>query len=428
MNEKFVIHGGIPLKGKINASYNKNALLPILASLLITKDEILIPQIDILDGKNQLEILKNLGYKVIINNNYINIFPSEEINVNIDNNLIASLRASILFLGPLLALKKEVVFHTPGGDNLSRSFDFHIDFLIKMGAEISIENNLIIGKAPNGLKGINYFLNIPSVGTTQHLILTAILSKEGEITTINNCSLEPEILYLIHILKNYFNCNINKKGSIITIIGNGKRFKSNKKHIIPIIPDRIEILTYLSLSLITNGDIEIIGNDLLSYMSNYDLYYLNKLGTKLIINENSIKIEKNYFLKKLSSISYLYSEEFPGFSTDFAPIFCTLLGISNGESIFQENVHKERFNYIDELNKFGGNFIKLNNSQIKIIGGNYKASKGICTDIRGGMSIIMAALSSKGISEIYNIFHIFRGYSNFIQNIQNLGGKIFLKK
>jgi UDP-N-acetylglucosamine 1-carboxyvinyltransferase len=429
MSQKFRIEGGIPLKGQIRIAPSKNALLPLLASTLLTRDIVIIPITNLIDTRSKISLLEHVGYKVDLHTNEIIINPSEILNTNLPAALVGSIRSSILFLGPLLALTGQVSLNVPGGDNLQRSFDFHIQCLQQMGAIINIEENIIHAHLPfkKKLTGTTYAFVKPSVGATQHMILTALMCAKGSITILNNCSQEPECMFLINVLKEKFKADIKKQGTQITIVGNGDRFCTNKKHEITLIEDRIEALTYLSLALITEGDITLDCKNLLACVGGTDLNLLVNIGGKLTIYDNLTRMEK--IPGKLQCIKYFQSGEYPEVSTDFAPILCSLLGVAEGTSIFTETVHKERFKYIEEMNKVGGSFTlhKHKPNTIVINGSEYLPSNdGICTDIRGGMALVMAALRCKGVSIIHGVHHIFRGYEHFIEKVNSLGGKIEL--
>jgi UDP-N-acetylglucosamine 1-carboxyvinyltransferase len=422
------ITGGKPLKGKISIGPAKNALLPMLASMLATKDIVILPISNLIDIQSKIELLKSIGYIFEEETSNVLIRPSEEINGDLPSHLVNSIRSSILFLGPLLALKKSVTLYIPGGDNLGRLFNFHIECLEKMGAKITINNNYINAILPHDekLKGTEYSFTKPSVGATQHMLITALLCEKGTVTTLHNCSQEPECLFIMEVLKNKFKGNITKKGTTITIVGEGDRLSTGEVHTINLVPDRIEALTYLSLALITNGEITVEGKNLTTIIGGNDLDLLVKIGGDLNIKNNSITIKKANKDEKLSFIKYFESSEYPGISTDFAPIFCSLLGISEGTSIFTETIHPSRFKYIDEMNKFGGSFnLHKKPNTILINGSDYVSTNdSICTDIRGGMGMLMAALRADGVSILNDTFHIFRGYEYFIEKINSLGGKI----
>lgn len=429
MSQQLKINGGIPLNGTINISHAKNAVLPLLAAALVTKDQIVINQTYLTDTKIKLTLLEHIGYEVSNHTDSITINPSDKINAHLPQNLVESIRSSILFLGPLLALTGKVSIHCPGGDDLARSLDFHMDFLKKMGAKIHVNSNVIHAEVPSGqkLRGAEYTLCKPSVGTTQHMLITAILCEKGTKTIINNCSQEPECLFLMHILKEYFKADIKKQGTQLTIIGNGHRLFTNTCHKISIIPDRIEALTYLSLGLITNGEITIKCKNPLEHIGGTDLNLLTSIGGIMVVENDAITVKKN--LSKLKSIKYFQSGEYPAISTDFAPILCALLGVAEGTSIFTETVHSHRFKYIEEMSKFGGDF-KLHSKKdntIIIQGSKYKATNtATCRDIRGGVAVAMAALYSSGTSIISNTECIDRGYSHFPEKISSLGGQIEL--
>lgn len=421
---KFLVLGGVPLKGRIKISSAKNALLPLLAALIVTKDKVTIPYSNIIDINNKLKILEGLGYEIEITTQEVHITPPDKIINVLHSTLIQSIRSSILFFGPLLAILKDVSIDYPGGDDLKRKLNFHMECLEKMGAKITYEENKIIGKLEKNFVSGEYTFTRPSVGATQHMILAAILGPKQTKLTLNNCSQEPECEFLINLLRDKFGAKIEIYGTKIVVTGNGGRLSTNQNHKVSVPPDRIEALTYLTLSLATNGHIILDMKDPLEVIGHKDLSLLVQAGGKLIVEKESISITRD---NKLKAVKYCESGEYPKISTDFAPIFCALMGMSEGTSIFTENIYgNNRFKYIEEINKFGGVFRlhKHKSGTIVIDGSSYFPSEGICPDIRGGIAILLAALTAKGCSTIHNVYHIFRGYQFLIERINSLGGNI----
>ena len=428
LKNNLLILGGVPLKGVIRISPAKNAILPLIAATLVTKDPITLPYTDILDAKSKLKILEAIGYQIVFKEDEVDIIPTEKICSTLPSEMVKAIRSSILFFGPLLALHKKISINLPGGDDLKRKHNFHLECLEKMGAKIRIEGDMIHGELDGNFKSTEYTFARPSVGATQHMILTAILGEKGNTIILNNCAQEPECEFLINVLRDQLGAKIEVIGTRIVINGNGGRLSTGmvQKHKIKVPQDRIEALTYLALSLATDGEIILDMNNPLDILGNKDLSLLLKIGGKLNIDNNFLSIKRT---GPLQAVKYFESGEYPYISTDFAPIFCSLLGISKGTSIFTETIYdSHRFKYIEELNKFGGVFRSHYQKPhtILIDGSSYFPSEGSCHDIRGGMALLIAALSAKGCSTLYNSYHIFRGYQFLIERINSLGGNLKL--
>lgn len=426
-----LVLGGVKLKGTIRVSPAKNAILPLIAAALVTKDPITIPYTDILDCKSKLKILEAIGYKVYIKEGEIDIIPTDQINTALPSTMVQAIRSSTLFFGPLLALQKKITIDFPGGDDLKRALNFHVECLEKMGAKIIIKENMLYGELDGNFTSGEYTFARPSVGATQHMILTAILAEKGSQLVLNNCAQEPECEFLINVLRDYFGAKIDVIGTRIVITGNGGRLSTgmmqkNQSHKIKVPQDRIEALTYLVLSMATNGEIVLDMDHPLDIIGSRDLSLLLKVGGKLEIDNNFISIKSE---KPLQAVKYFQSGEYPKVSTDFAPIFCALLAMSSGTSIFTETIYgNNRFKYIEELNKFGS-AIRMHHHKpntIVIDGSSYFPSEGVCRDIRGGMALLIAALNARGCSTLHNPYHLFRGYQLLIEKINSLGGNIKL--
>ncbi|OED45530.1 hypothetical protein AB836_01385 [Rickettsiales bacterium (ex Bugula neritina AB1)] len=423
---KLKVVGGKPLKGYVDISVCKNAILPLFVSCLVLDGgsvSFFISSIE--DIKSLVFVMKYIGVIINIDNNNVTVSVDYN-NISINNDLlldmleVQKLRMSIYLLGPLLALfNGSVKMLLPGGDQIGeRPINFHIDILKSMGASIEIENGFIIGKA-SILKPIEYIFPKVSTGATYHALITAVFVNGKSI--FHNCAIEPEVIFIYNTLKT-FGVDIRKYGTTFVVYGNGKGIKNNKNYFINIIPDRIEAFTYLCLGLITNGDITIKCDDI-GYLCGKGISLLSKIGAMITFQDSFVNIKRS---KDIGNISFVESEEFPGFPTDCGPLLVTLLGLGKGTSVFKENIF-HRFQYIKELDKLGIDVKENNNYEVTIDGiKEYVSNNSIVksTDIRGGMSLLMAALSIKGTTIIDDIYHISRGYDDYINKLIKLGANL----
>lgn len=409
----FIIEGGRKLKGEINISGSKNAALPILATAILNPNKVTfynVPNIE--DVRTTIRILKCLGCKVTSKYGKITVCSQNIKNNEIPKELMEKARSTIVLVGALLGRFGKACFYNPGGCNIGeRPIDLHLSGFKKLGVTITNENGRIECKTSKLIPN-KIYLNIPSVGATENIILTSVLIKG--ITNIYNPAKEPEIRDLV-------NC-LNKMGAKIYGVGTNKitiigveKLKSTSYRIMP---DRIEAGTYLSAAAITGGKIKINNvnpQDLWNY-----LLKLKQTGCKISLNGNSIKLIAPKVLKA-TNISTGFYPEFP---TDLQSIFTTIMCCAKGISIVKENIFENRFLYCEELKKLGANIEKEDNT-IKVYGTSKLIGDVVkCNDLRGGASLILAALSAKGITKILNIENVFRGYENIEEKLKKLGANI----
>lgn len=418
---KYIVNGNKKLYGSLNISGAKNSALAILASLVLGKGICNISNIPNIDDVNiQIEILKKLGLNINNNNNIINV----EGNVNIDNindeilySLMKKIRASYYFLGALLARYKYSKIVIPGGCNFGndRPIDQHINNLKKLGATFHFKNDFIIAEtSKQGLHGADIILKMASVGATINIILASVLIY-NEKTTIYNAAKEPHVVDLIIFLNNMGAKIIGAGTNIIIIYGVKELIRINYK----IIPDQIEAGTYMIASMITNGNLK---------LNNISLKYIDcikkpliSIGARITSNNNCINIS-NY--SNILNNYNITTGPYPEFPTDMQPQIVALLSIANGTSIIKEQVWNNRYKYVKELIKMGAN-ISIN-SNIAIINGpkELKGSIVKAHDLRAGAAMIIAALGANGITEIYNINNIERGYEDLVGKLISVGADI----
>jgi len=416
--ERFVIQGGVPLTGKVKVEGSKNAALPVMAASLLIEGRCFFNNIPKLtDIEVMSKTLKELGADVVDFDGKLSIDASSLYQEEVSCKLARKLRASILVLGPLLARRGKVKVALPGGCNIgSRPINLHIEGLTKMGSSIQVEDGYIRAKARSGLRGAEIYLNFPSVGATENLLLAASLAK-GK-TVIKNASLCPEVVDLCLFLK--------KAGVKIEGIGTKLLTITGVKEIRPtsysIIPDRIEAATLMIAAAITEGKICIEGVQ--AEHLEAPITTLRKIGVQIKVDKDSIQVER---LSKLKATS-VKTMPYPGFPTDLQPQITSLLCLAEGKSRITETIFENRFTHVSELKKMGAE-IEQKGTSLLIKGVSFlKGNKVLASDIRGGAALTLAGLAARGCTEILNIKHIDRGYFKFEEKLASLGAKIKREK
>ncbi len=418
MSDKFLIKGGVPLKGEVKIGGAKNSVLKLMAAAILVPGAVKIYNVpDLTDVNIMLEVIKQMGIKTEYNREekYVIIDATEISNVTAKYELVSKMRASFIVLGALVSRCKEAVVALPGGCAIGeRRVDFHIKGLEALGAKIKIENGYVHAKASK-LVGGDVYLDIPSVGATENIMLAAVLA-EGS-THIQNAAQEPEIVDLANFLNSIGADIIGAGTSEITI--NGVKIENLHPVEYTTIPDRIEAGTFMSMIVGTRG--KAIIRDVFPAHLTFFTNKLIKMGANIkLIDPTSIEVScKN----RLNSINFV-TQPYPGFPTDLQSMAMALLVVSNGVGIITESLYENRFMQVPELRRMGADIHQDRNHAIikgvkKLSGATLSAS-----DLRAGASLVVAALMAEGNSEIKNLYHIDRGYENFENKIQLLGGKI----
>jgi len=409
---KFIINGGQKLSGSIKIHSSKNAILPILAASILTEGDVEIYDVPMLDDiKIMVEILKYCGCRIGETNNNLTIKPNV-VNNDINIEMVNKLRASVLLLGSMLSRCKKVVLGMPGGCNIgTRPIDLHIKGLTKLGAEIKLNQGYIEARAKK-LKGEKVYLDFPSVGATENIMIAAVLA-EGE-TIIENAATEPEVVCLANFL-NSMGAKIYGAGTdTIRILGVDKLHSVS---FIPI-PDRIEAGTYMAMAAVCGGEIEIT-NVVIEHIRPI-IAKFKECNIKVIEGENAIKVFSTDKIKPTDIKTLPY----PGFPTDMQAPMMSMLTVAKGTSMVIETIFENRFLHVGELLKMGAN-IKLE-GRVAIVEGvkRLTSAKLEAKDLRGGAALVIAALMADGTTEIEGIEHISRGYFELEKNILSLGGDI----
>lgn len=413
--DKIVINGGRKLNGKVKISAAKNSVLPIIAGSLLCPSEVLLEDIPFLDDVHVIcDVLNSLGATTNLDmeNSNININSRNINSLEPPLDLVTKMRASFLVMGPLLSRFGKVRISQPGGCNIgTRPIDLHLKGFSAMGAEIALDHGFVEASCKK-LKGAKVYLDFPSVGATENIMMAAVLA-EGE-TIIQNAAEEPEIVDLSTFL-NKMGANITGAGTDTIRIEGVRGLKATTHQVIP---DRIEAGTYMVAAAITKGDI-IIENVILEHIRPA-IAKLQEVGIKIIEGQNKIRVYSEGVIKAVDIKTLPY----PGFPTDMQAQFMALMSLARGTSMITETVFENRFMHITELNRMGANIKIEGRSAVvegceKLTGAKVKA-----TDLRAGASLILAGIASEGRTEISEIHHIDRGYYNMVEKMRGLGADI----
>jgi len=414
--EKLEVFGVNKLRGHVKISGSKNASLPILVATLLSEKPIYLNNIPkVKDIETMLSLLSYLGSKIKANKkkNSLEINNSKISKILAPYNLVKTMRAGILVLGPLLARFNKATVSFPGGCLIgSRPIDIHLKALAKLGVHYKFIKGYVYATAPNGLIGTKINFKRISVGATENLIIAAARA-EGE-TILSNCAIEPEIQDLINFL-NKMGCRIkwiDKRK--IKILG----VKIFKKINYSIMFDRIEAGTMLIAGALIKGNLNIMKIDPKIIKTEIDI--LKKIGVKIKILNNQINVSGG---KKIKSIN-ISTAAYPGFPTDLQAQIMVLLCKANKNSIIKEKIFENRFMHVPELNRMGAK-IKINGNKATIQGNiNFEGSEVTASDLRASVSLVLAALSAKGKSTIHRIYHLDRGYEEIEKKMKKIGVKI----
>lgn len=416
-NEILIINSNGPLKGEVNISGAKNSALPILAACVLGTEEIILDGVpELKDVEIMVEVLKHLGSEVkYLDKNTLSINSSSINTCETPYELMDKMRASFVVMGPLLSRFHAAYTKAPGGCNIgSRPIDLHLKGFEALGAVNRVNNDEIAIEAKKGLTGTEIYLDFPSVGATQNIIMAACLAK-GK-TTLENAAKEPEIVDLASFLSK-MGANIKGAGTS-TIVIEGVEKLTGTRH--TIIPDRIEAATYMTAAAMTRG--EVLINNVIGSHIRPVIAKLVEMGVDVeeIEDEDKIIVKAP---KRLKSTN-IQTLPYPGFPTDAQAQFMALMTVCEGESRIQETVFENRFMHVEELMKMGAVIATSGNRATiagvkKLHGADVKA-----TDLRAGAALVMAGLVAKGTTRVFDIYHIDRGYSNLVEKLTKLGADI----
>ena len=412
--QKLEVFGANKLKGQIKISGSKNASLPILAATLLSNKKIILKNLPkVRDIETMLTLLQSLGSRVKLDKNKTIIDNSKQNKKFASYNLVKTMRAGILVLGPLLAKYKSAKVSLPGGCAIgTRPVDIHLKALSKLGVKYKIDQGYVIANAPKGLKGNKIKFPKISVGATENLIIAASFAKGT--TILSNCAIEPEIKDLVNFL-NEMGCNIKWISKrTIKVIG----VSEIKEISYSVMFDRIEAGTYLVAAAVTEGNLKI--SNIVPEIIKTEINVLKKLGSKIMIKKNEVQIIGN---KKIKSTK-ITTAPYPGFPTDLQAQIMVLLCKANKSSIIKEDIFENRFMHVAELNRMGAKISTDGNKAIVEGNINFAPAELMATDLRASVSLVLAALTAKGKSVINRIYHLDRGYENIEKKLKKVGARI----
>ena len=412
---KIKVEGGRELSGTITISGAKNSVVALIPAAILCDENVTISNVPNITDVDDLEnILVHLNAKINRSSGKVEINSSEIINKEITETLSKKLRASYYFMGALLGKFNKVDMYFPGGCSIgARPINLHLKGFELLGAKVTEEENHFIIEAEK-LKGNNIYLDFPSVGATINIMLAAVKAK-GK-TIIDNAAQEPEIVNIATFLNN-MGAKIKGAGtSTITITG--VKYLHSCFH--EVIPDRIEAGTYLIVASLLGRNLKIdnmIPNHLEALIAK-----LNEAGVEMEIGLDNVIVHEPKEYKAIDIKTLVY----PGFATDLQQIMATFLTQCKGRSVIEETIYENRFQNLAELDKMGANTSIRQDNRKATIKGKTKliGTDVVATDLRGGASLLVAALIADGVTTIDNISYILRGYDKIVEKLTAVGAKI----
>ena len=411
--QKLEVLGANKLKGQISISGSKNASLPILAATLLSNKKIYLKNLPkVKDIETMINLLESLGSKVKFHKKKFIIDNSSQNKKFASYNLVKTMRAGILVLGPLLAKFKNAKVSLPGGCAIgTRPVDIHLKALSKLGVKYKINQGYVHANAPKGLIGSKINFSKISVGATENLIIAACLAKGTTILT--NCAIEPEIKDLINFLRK-LGVKIKIQGRKITIEKSIKEKKISHK----VICDRIELGTYLIGGALTAKKLRLKSID--SNLIKEETRILKKMGVKMKISKNNIEVYKSKNIKNIN----IKTTPYPGFPTDLQAQIMILMTQANGLSKITESIFENRFMHVPELKRMGAKIEVKNNTAFIEGPTNLSGAEVMATDLRASVSLVIAALIADNRTLINRIYHLDRGYENLEKKLKNCNSNI----
>lgn len=418
---KYIVEQSGPLRGEVTISGSKNAVLPLMAASLLSDEECIIKNVPSLSDVSVMnEILQALGAKINSNQEKVlSIYTENIVSTEAPYELVNKMRASILVMGPLLARKGYAKIPLPGGCAIgSRPIDLHLKGIKALGAEVAFvegeDYDYVEAVAgPQGLIGDRIYLDFPSVGATENIMMAAVLA-DGT-TFLENAAEEPEIVDLANFL-NKMGAKIKGAGTD-TIKIEGVEKLGGVRH--TVIPDRIETGTFMVAAAITHGAVHIM-NAVPDHVKPV-IAKLRECGVRIQVGDEDLIVRGDLGPLEATDIKTL---PYPGFPTDMQSPFVALLSVCEGKSNAIETVFENRFMHVSQLKKMGANIETIGNkAEIRGVS-KLRGCSVMATDLRAGAAMVLAGLVAEGKTEISEIYHIERGYEDFIEKFEKLGAHI----
>ena len=410
------IKGIKSLNGTIKISGAKNASLPLIAMTILAKNSVSIKNLpNVADIKTLLKLLSNLGAKCEFMDDRVIVDTLNLTKTKAKYDIVKTMRASILVLGPILTRFGHCEVSLPGGCAIGqRPIDLHLKALEQMGAKIDIKSGYIEATAPNGLKGCDIIFDKITVTGTANIVMAAALSHGN--TTITNAAREPEVVQLCEVLNNS-GVKIDGIGTaILTVHGTaGKLIEIDE---FSVIPDRIEAGTYLCGGAITKSELTL--QSVNAKHLGAVIAKLEEMGSTFTITDDTITIHPSEIIKPVKIVT----QEYPAFPTDMQAQFLALATQADGTSIIEEKLFENRFMHVSELQRMGAD-ITLNGS-VATVNGKSKLSGTdvMATDLRASSALVLAGLIADGETDVHRIYHLDRGYDSLEQKLQKVGANI----
>ncbi len=417
--ERFFVEGGSRLYGEVEVSGAKNAALKLIAAALLAPGRTVLHNVPrIKDVETMLAVLDGLGAKSEFSGSTLVIDASNIDSYTASYDLVRQMRASIVVLGPLVARFGEAEVSAPGGCNLGlRKFNFHLDGLRALGAEVGLDHGFIEARAPRGLRGAEVNFEYPSVTATENVMMAAVLAKGT--TIIENGAREPEVVALADFL-NRMGASIYGSGTGRIVIEGVDELRSIEH---TVMGDRIEAGTFVMLTAATGGDVTVKGVD--STHLKMEFPKLREMGVGLDEGDDGIRVRVDE-PTELGSVD-ISTLPFPGFATDLQAQMMVLLTQTSGAGIITENVYENRLQVAEELNRLDAG-IDLFGGHRALVKGPRRLSGTIVQspDLRGGAALVMAGLVAEGTTIVDGARHILRGYEGFEEKLSSLGATVAL--
>ncbi|MGI8699214.1 MAG: UDP-N-acetylglucosamine 1-carboxyvinyltransferase [Mycobacteriales bacterium] len=411
--ERFRVVGGTRLAGEVTVPGAKNSVLKLMAAALLAEGTTTLTGVPrILDVSIMSELLRRLGCVVEGTPPELRITVPERPGTEADYDLVRRMRASICVLGPLLARCGEVRVALPGGDNIgSRGLDWHIAGLAKMGASVESSHGYLVAAAPR-LAGATIWLDFPSVGATENLLMAAVLAKGR--TVIDNAAREPEIVDLCVLL--------TEMGAEIGGVGTSTLEIEGMESLRPAthatVPDRVVAGTFAIGAVMTRGDV-VVRNAVAAHLE-IALDKLCTAGARVEVRPDGFRVAMTERPKAVDVVTLPY----PGFPTDLQPGMIALAAVSDGAAMITENVFESRFMFIDELVRLGAD-IRTDGHHAVVRGRDALSGAPVrATDIRAGAGLVLAGLVAEGVTTVGEVHHIDRGYQDLIEQLRSLGADV----
>ncbi len=415
--EKLIVEGGHRLEGTVAVSGSKNAALPMLASSLLVQGGNTFRNVpDLRDTRTIKSLLGVLGARVETEAGVVRVDAADLKNHEAPYDLVKTMRASVLVLGPLVARLGRAKVSLPGGCAIgARPINLHLKGLEQMGARISLKHGYVNAEAKR-LKGTDIYFDMVTVTGTENLLMAAVLA-DG-VTTLRNAAREPEVVALADTL-GQMGARIKGAGTPeITITG----VKALKPAAVTVIPDRIETGTFMIAAGVTGGNIKIVGCEP-SHVKAI-IHKVRQAGLTVVEESDGLRVTGN---GRISSVD-VKTVPYPGFPTDMQAQFMVLMCLAGGLSVISESIFENRFIHVSELQRMGAD-IKISGNTAVVQGGKILTGAPVmATDLRASASLILAGLAAEGTTEISRIYHIDRGYETIEKKLAGLGAKLWRMK